>query len=118
MRAIIGIAKSRRLKPQFLGGSKNHKKSGGKTSILKGQELPSCDFCGRKGHTETACRIKQKAMASAKKYTKNRSAQWKKNTAEKLKPLLQLLQLQIKKIVLVMKMRTTRKKRLLWSLID
>jgi hypothetical protein len=45
--------------------------------------LPSCDFCGRKGHTETACRIKQKAMASAKKDTKDRSAQQKKNKAEK-----------------------------------
>jgi hypothetical protein len=33
---------------------------------LKGQELPSCDFCGRKGHTDTAYRIKQKAMASVK----------------------------------------------------
>jgi hypothetical protein len=48
-------------------------KSGGKTSILKGQELPSCDFCGRKGHTKTACRMKQKAMASAKNDTKDRS---------------------------------------------
>jgi hypothetical protein len=37
---------------------KNHKKCGGKSSILKGQDLPYCDFCGRKGHTETACRIK------------------------------------------------------------
>jgi hypothetical protein len=58
-------------------------KSGGKTSILKGQELPSYDFCGRKGHTKTACRVKQKAMASAKKDTKDRSAQWKKDKAEK-----------------------------------
>jgi hypothetical protein len=70
--------------PRKQGGKgKNHKKSGGKTSILKGQELPSCDFCGRKGHTKTACRIKQKAMASAKKDTKDRSTQWKKNKAEK-----------------------------------
>jgi hypothetical protein len=30
------------------GKGNNHKKSGGKTSILKVQELPSCDFCGRK----------------------------------------------------------------------
>jgi hypothetical protein len=43
--------------------------------LLKGQDLPSCDFCGRKGHTDTACRIKQKAMASAKKDTKDSSAQ-------------------------------------------
>jgi hypothetical protein len=50
---------------------------------LKGQELPSCDFCGRKGQTETACRIKKKAMASARKDTKDRSTQWKKNKAEK-----------------------------------
>jgi hypothetical protein len=41
------------------GKGKNHKKSGGKSSILKGQYLPSCDF--------TAFRTKQKAMASAKK---------------------------------------------------
>jgi ribosome-binding protein aMBF1 (putative translation factor) len=50
---------------------------------LKGQNLPSCDFCGRNGHTKTACRIKQKAMASAKNYTKDRSAQWEKDKAEK-----------------------------------
>jgi hypothetical protein len=38
--------------PRNQGGKgKNHKKSEGKTSILKGQELPSCDFCGRKCHT-------------------------------------------------------------------
>jgi hypothetical protein len=65
------------------GKGKHHKKSGGKTSILKGQELQSCDFCGRKGHTETACRINQKAMASAKKETKDRSTQRKKYKAEK-----------------------------------
>jgi hypothetical protein len=45
--------------------------------------LPSCDFCGRKGHTKTACRVKKKAMASAKKGTKDRIAQWKKDKAEK-----------------------------------
>jgi hypothetical protein len=27
------------------GKGKNHKKNGGKASILKGQALPSCDFC-------------------------------------------------------------------------
>jgi hypothetical protein len=50
---------------------------------LKGQYLQSCVFCGRKGHTKTACHIKQKATASAKKYTKDRSAQWNKYKAEK-----------------------------------
>jgi hypothetical protein len=45
--------------------------------------LPSCDFCGRKGHTKTTCRIKQKSTAYAKKDTKDRSAHWKKDTAEK-----------------------------------
>jgi hypothetical protein len=40
-------------------------------------------FVVQKGHTETACRIKQKAKASAKKDTKDRSAQWKKDKAEK-----------------------------------
>jgi hypothetical protein len=45
--------------------------------------LPSCDFCGREGHNETACRIKKKAMASAKKYTKDRGDQWKKDKSEK-----------------------------------
>jgi hypothetical protein len=49
------------------GKGKIHKKSGGKSSILKGQDLSSCDFCGRKRHTKTACRIKQKEMASAKR---------------------------------------------------
>jgi hypothetical protein len=64
---------------------KNHKKNRGKSSILKGQEIPSCDSCGRKGRTETACRIKQKAkskkqkaMASAKKDTKDRCNKWEK----------------------------------------
>jgi hypothetical protein len=65
------------------GKGKHHKKSGSKSSILKGQDVPSCDFCGRKGHTETACRIKAKSMASAKKETKDRSAQWKKDRAGK-----------------------------------
>jgi hypothetical protein len=69
--------------PKQRGKGKDHKKSGGKSSILKGQELPSCDFCGRKGHTETACRIKQKAMAYDKKDTKDRSTQCKKDKAEK-----------------------------------
>jgi hypothetical protein len=52
-------------------------------SILKGQDIPICDFCGRKGHTEPACLIKNKAMASARKDTKDRNAQWKKEKAEK-----------------------------------
>jgi hypothetical protein len=100
--------------PRKQGGKgKNHKKNGGKHSILKGQDLPSCDFCGRKRHTERACCTKQKAMASAKKDTKDRSSQWKKDNAEKHKPLLQLLQLQNKKIVLVMRKNMTRTKRLL-----
>jgi hypothetical protein len=70
--------------PRKQGGKgKSHKKNRGKSSILKGQEIPSCDFCGRKGHTETTCRIKQKAMASARKETKDRGNQWKKEKAEK-----------------------------------
>jgi hypothetical protein len=60
---------------------KSHKKNRGKSSILKGQEIPSCDFCGQKGQTETTCRTKQKAMAS--KETKDRGNQWKKENAEK-----------------------------------
>jgi hypothetical protein len=33
--------------PRKQGGKgKSHKKNGGKSSILKGQEIPSCDFCG------------------------------------------------------------------------
>jgi hypothetical protein len=70
--------------PRKQGGkSKSHKKSGRKASILKGQDLPSSDFCGRKGYTERAFCIKKKAMASSKKYTKDRNAQWKKDKAEK-----------------------------------
>jgi hypothetical protein len=65
------------------GNGKNHKKNGRKSSILKGQEFPSCDFCGRKGHTETACRIKQKAMATAINDTNDRSAHWNKDKAAK-----------------------------------
>jgi hypothetical protein len=38
--------------PRKQGGKgKSHKKNRGKSFILKGQEIPSCDFCGRKGHT-------------------------------------------------------------------
>jgi hypothetical protein len=39
--------------PRKQGGKgKNHKKNRYRNSILKGQEVPSCDFYGRKGHTE------------------------------------------------------------------
>jgi hypothetical protein len=65
------------------GKGKHQKRSGSKSSILKGQDRLSCYFCGRQGHTETPCRIKAKAMASAKKETKDRSAQCKKDKAEK-----------------------------------
>jgi hypothetical protein len=42
--------------PWKQGGGKgeHHKKNGGKSSILKGQDVPSCDFCGRKYNNETA----------------------------------------------------------------
>jgi hypothetical protein len=68
---------------QVGGKGKHQKKSGSKSSIVKGQDVPSCIFCGRKGHTETACHIQAKAMTSAKKETKDRRAQWKKDKAEK-----------------------------------
>jgi hypothetical protein len=32
-------------------GKNNHKKNRDRSSIHKGQGIPSCDFCGRKGHT-------------------------------------------------------------------
>jgi hypothetical protein len=102
--------------PQKQGGKgKNHKKNGGKASILKGQGLPSCDFCGRKGQTKTACRVKQKAMASAKKDTKDRSAQWETDKAEKAQAFAAAASTSKQKIVLVMKMKMkmTRTKRLL-----
>jgi hypothetical protein len=62
---------------------KSHKKNRGKSSILKGQEIPYCDFCGQKRHIETTCRINQKATASARKEIKERRNQWKKEKAEK-----------------------------------
>jgi hypothetical protein len=52
--------------PRKQGGGQskgNQKRRGGKSSILKGQERPSCDVCVKMGHTEPACRIKAKAMA-------------------------------------------------------
>jgi hypothetical protein len=64
-------------------GKNNHKNNRDRSSIPKGQEIPSCDFCGKKGHTETACRVKNKVMASAKKDTKDGSAQWEKDKAIK-----------------------------------
>jgi hypothetical protein len=102
--------------PRKQGGKgKNHKKNGGKTSILKGQELPSCDVCGRKGHTETACRIKQKPKKQwslLKRTPRTEAISVRRIKLKKLKPFLQLLQLQNKKIVLVIK-KMTRRKRLL-----
>jgi hypothetical protein len=71
---------------------KNHKKSEGNSSFLKGQDLPSCDFCGRKGHTKTACRIKQKAMASAKRTLRTEVLSGKRINLKKINPLLQHLQ--------------------------
>jgi hypothetical protein len=54
--------------PRKQGGKdKSHKKNREKSSIRKGQEIPSCDFCGRKGNTETTCRMKKKAVESAGK---------------------------------------------------
>jgi hypothetical protein len=77
-------AKTETTTPRKQGGKgKSHKKNRDRSSILKGQDILSCDFCGRKGHTEIACRIKIKAMASAKKDTKDRSAQWENDKAEK-----------------------------------
>jgi hypothetical protein len=70
--------------PRKQGGKgKSLTKNKGKSSILKGQEIPSCDLCGRKGHTETTYRTKQKAMASARKETKDRGNQCKKEKAQK-----------------------------------
>jgi hypothetical protein len=64
-------------------GKHNHKNNGGKSSILKVQGVPSCNFCGKTGHTESTCRIKAKAIGSAKKDAKDRNAKWKKEKAEK-----------------------------------
>jgi hypothetical protein len=76
--------------PQKQGGGKvksNQKRSGGKSSILKGQERPSYDFCCKSGHTETACCIKARAIASDnKKETKDKNYQWKKEKTEKDQP--------------------------------
>jgi hypothetical protein len=69
--------------PRKQGGEgKSHKRNGEKSSILKGQEIPSCAFCGRKGHTEIACLIKKKQWPLLKR-AKDRSNQWKKDKAEK-----------------------------------
>jgi hypothetical protein len=32
-------------------GKNNHKNNRDRSSILKGQEIPTCDFCGRRGNT-------------------------------------------------------------------
>jgi hypothetical protein len=52
-------------------------------------------------------------MASAKKDTKDKSAQWKKEKAEKYQAFAAAFQLQNKKIGLVKKMRMTRTTRFL-----
>jgi hypothetical protein len=82
-------------------------------SISRGQDVPSCDICGRKGHTETTYRIRAKAMNSTKKETKDRSSQWEKDNSKKLNHLLQQIQLLDKKKVQVKnKMKMTRTKRI------
>jgi hypothetical protein len=43
-------------------GNDNHYKK----SILEGQEEPTCSFCGKIGHTEATCRIKNKAQAKTR----------------------------------------------------
>jgi hypothetical protein len=91
---------------------KNHKKGGIKSSIFKDQDFASCDFCGRKGQTETACRIKQKQWPLLKRTLRTELISGKRKKLKKLNPLLQQLQLLNKKIVLVKKMRMTRTKRL------
>jgi hypothetical protein len=92
-------------------GKHDHKKNRDRSSILKGQEIPSCDFCGWKGHTETAYRVKNKAMASAKKDTKDRSARWKKDKAEKVQTFAAAASSTQKRIVLVM----MKKRKSLWK---
>jgi hypothetical protein len=89
MRATLAVVKEKNPKPKLLGsrwgvkGKGNKNISGGKSSILKGRDRSSCDLCGKQGHTRSACCIKSKAMASAKKETKDRNAQCKKDKAEK-----------------------------------
>jgi hypothetical protein len=111
--AILGIAKSRKPKPQLLRSRgvkvKIIRRVEEKTSILKDQEFPSCLFGGRKGHTEIACHTKQ----LQEKTPRTEVLSEKRIKLKNLKSLLQLLHLLRKKIVLVMKMRTTRTKRLL-----
>jgi hypothetical protein len=63
-------------------GEGNKMRSGGKSFILKGQDRPSCNVFGRQGHTESACRIRAKAMASAKKESNDIIVQCKKDNAE------------------------------------
>jgi hypothetical protein len=50
--------------------------------MLEDQARPTCDLCGKVGYSEVALRSKTKAMASAKKDTEDRNAQWKKEKAE------------------------------------
>jgi hypothetical protein len=87
MRVTLVVANTPRPKlhsSESGGGKGKHQiRSGSKTYILKGQDVPYCDFCGRKGHPQTSCRIKAKDMASAKKETNDKSAHSKKENAEK-----------------------------------
>jgi hypothetical protein len=53
---------------------------------LKGQELPSCDFCGRKGHTETACHIKQNQWPLRKRTPRTEVLSGRRIRLKKLKP--------------------------------
>jgi hypothetical protein len=92
---------------QGVGKGKHQKRSEGKSSTLKAKDRPSCDFYGRQGHTDTACRIKAKAMAYAKKKLKTEVLSRKSTKLKKLNTLLQQLQLPLNRKKVLMKMTKT-----------
>jgi hypothetical protein len=93
-------------------GKGDQKRSGGNSSILKGQDRLYCHFRGKSGHTVPACCIKDIVMAYDKKDTKDRDVQWNIEKTEKTQPLLQKLQFILRnKKVLKIKMKSTLTRR-------
>jgi hypothetical protein len=104
------------------GNSKKIKKGGGKSSsILDSQGTPTCDFCGKVGHSEIACCIEAYTMTSAKKDTKDKKTKMQNGRKTKLKMLtLLLLQLQLlpRKTTKNLMMMALIKKRLCQDLLS
>jgi hypothetical protein len=78
--------------PRKQGGKgKSHKKNRGKSSILKRQEIPSYDFCGRKDTPKQHAALSKKKWPLLKRTPRTEVLREKRINLKKLKTFLQLL---------------------------